>query len=264
MGCLLFVPSRVRNRSDYNSSKQTGFTLLELLVVIGLLGVVASVTLLSYEGVQDDGRHDVTEFEMMELRKALLMFRRDTGELPCRVYREGDFALVDDSLMVQLDFTNLPTIPTVSDYHQWCANQHLGQVDWAMSFLQRFPFNELDTAYTPYLWNPDTKRGWNGPYVNTQGLVDGWGNRFLLFDPELDYPSHYRCKEDSGDYDTTDDVYTCLTADSPSWDATTFTKFADIARVVSFGANGNYEGTNVSDPCLPASGSDDLVLCLLR
>ncbi|MBL1320119.1 MAG: type II secretion system protein [Methylophaga sp.] len=243
--------------------KQLGFTLLELLVVIALLAIVAGVVITSYDGVQDQGRADATKFEMAELRKALLQFRRDNRELPCRVYRDGNY-VPDNTGITQLDFTNLPSTPSVADYYLWCENSHTDQVDWGLTLLLAFPYDNTDTAYTPLLWNPDTKHGWNGPYVNNQGLVDGWGNRFALLDPELDYSPHYRCKENSGDYDTTGDLYSCLTANDASWNAVTYTLPANIVRLVSFGPNGSYEGDNITAPCLPNTDSDDLILCLLR
>lgn len=272
MRCLLFFPSAnpknqtvgrtlVRHCSTkVEPTSQSGFTLLELLVVIALLAIIAGAATLGYEGVQDQGRADVTRYEMTEIRKALLQFRRDTHEFPCRVYRTGNY-VPDNTGITQLDFANLPTTPTTANYHEWCLNEFNDQ-DWALSMLLSFPYDNTATAYIDLLWNPDTKRGWNGPYVNNQGIKDAWGNNILLFDPELDYSPEYRCKENgSGDYDTTGDLYSCLKASDSSFDSS-YTKEANIVRLVSIGEDGIYDGTNISDPCL--ANNDDFVLCLLR
>ncbi len=58
---------------------QTGFMLLELLMVVALLAVPVGLALLGYEGIQEQGRDESTLFEMAEIRKALLQFRRDSG-----------------------------------------------------------------------------------------------------------------------------------------------------------------------------------------
>lgn len=243
--------------------RQSGFTLIELLTVITVLAILAGIALVSYDGVQDNGRDAVTKFEMAEIRKALLQFRRDSGEFPCRVYRDGQYN-PDNTGITQLDFTNLPPSPTAADYHTWCKNEHANQVNWGLTLLLTFPYENTDTDYTRLLWNPDTKRGWHGPYVNQQGLRDSWGHRLVLLDPELDYSPHYRCKANGADYDTNGNLYDCLTADAIGFDALTYTKPADIARLVSYGPDGHYEGDNTTDPCLPKSNSDDLVLCLLK
>ncbi|MDF1587656.1 MAG: prepilin-type N-terminal cleavage/methylation domain-containing protein [Gammaproteobacteria bacterium] len=246
---------------------QAGFTLIELLVVITLLGIVAGVVVLNYEDVQDSGRYDATQFEMAEIKKALLQFRRDTREFPCRVYRSGDY-VPDNTVMPQLSFAGLPSA-TSANYHTWCRNGHTGQTNWGMTMLLTFPYDNTDLTYTPLLWNPDTKQGWHGPYINNQGIVDAWGNRILLLDPELDYSPEYRCKKNAGgNYDTTGDTYSCLRADDPGWNAANYTLPANVARIVSLGENGvldsdiDYANVAEDEWCLPKG--DDIVLCLLR
>lgn len=270
MRCLLFFPysqpvgqTSVRQCSTkIYTTFQTGFTLLELLVVIALLAIIAGAATLGYDGVQDQGRADVTRYEMAEIRKALLQFRRDTQEFPCRVYRAGNY-VPDNIEMSQLDFTDLPAIPTTADYHEWCSNESGNQDHWGLSKLLIFPYDNTDTAYIDLLWNPDTKRGWHGPYINNQCIKDAWGNNIFLLDPELDYSPEYRCKKNgSGDYDTTGNLYSCLKASDPDWDQSTYTKEANIVRLVSMGENGDYDGINISDPCTP--NQDDLILCLLK
>ena len=241
---------------------QAGFTLLELLVVITVMGILSTVAVMSYDGMQEQGQYDTTRVEMTEIRNALLQFRRDTGEFPCRVYLAGNYA-PDNTGISRLDFAGLPTTPTAANYQTWCRNGFANQQDDALSLLVKFPYDDTNTAYTGLLWNPDTKRGWNGPYLKDVGLADGWGHRFVLLYPELDYRPAFRCKTDAGGgLDVTTGEYECLTADDPAWDASTFTEDANVARLVSFGPNGVYDSQNAATPC-DADG-DDLVLCLLR
>ncbi|PCJ32737.1 MAG: hypothetical protein COA90_02075 [Gammaproteobacteria bacterium] len=259
MRCLLFFPTPLAT----NSSRQTGFTLIELLVVITLLAIVASIAVTGYDDVSEQARIDTTKFEMAELRKALLQFRRDNRELPCRVYRDGTYS-PDKSSMV-LNFDSLAAAsPTREAYDAWCMNQAAtDQLDSGLSILNQFPYDT--TAELPLLWNPDTKLGWNGPYINNQGITDGWGKQFILVDPELDYGVSYRCENDgSDDYAITAGLYKCINPDHVDWDEDDFTKDANIARVVSVGPDGQYDGLNLTNPCQPATDSDDLVLCLLK
>ncbi|PHS29699.1 MAG: hypothetical protein COA95_11440 [Methylophaga sp.] len=258
MRCLLFFP---RNKNTKPQSS-TGLTLIELLVVVLILAILAGIMLTSHEDVSEQARYDITKFEMVELRKALLQFRRDSNEFPCRIYRSGDY-VADITVMSNMDFTSLPLTPTVADYHSWCKNEFSGQIESGLSMLFKFPYDDLDVAFIPLLWNPDTNRGWNGPYLHNQDITDTWGNHFLLLDPELTYGPSYRCKKTlTDDYDVTGNLYSCLTPNDTGWDASTYTKYANIVRLVSTGENGVYDGVNISNPCQP--NQDDLVLCLLR
>jgi len=242
--------------------RAAGFTLLELLVVISLLAILAGLSISAYEGVQDQARLDAAEFEMAEIRDALLQFRRDTNELPCRIYRSGNYNPFTNT-MPELDFTGIAG-STAANFQQWCEYQDTSQVNSALTMLQQFPFDALTT--TNLVWNPDTKRGWNGPYLSNRPLTDPWGNAYQLLDAELDYPNRFRCEHDgtaNQDYRISSNLYSCLNVTNAAITAN-HTLNADIARLVSAGPDGIFSAENTSDICLPATNSDDFVLCLLR
>lgn len=266
--CLLGNTAHNRQHSICFSPKKShiaGFTLLELLAVIALLAILSAAALVSFDGTDEQARLDVTKQEIAELRKALLQFRRDNRELPCRVYREGKYQ-PDDVGMTELSFPNTSGW-TTADFANWCANDEEAlQDDNALSMLNRFPFGVIE-ANKDLLWNPDIKLGWNGPYISKEGLTDAWGKGYRLLDPELDYNQAYRCKADGTEYyiDAGTGNYSCLTPNDDDWDAT-YILPANVARVISTGPNGVFETGDTdylsTDPCV-AQG-DDLVLCLLR
>jgi prepilin-type N-terminal cleavage/methylation domain-containing protein len=244
--------------TDYKSRYQ-GFTLIELLVVITLIGIVAGVAVLGYDDYQEQARYDATLFEMAEIRKALLQFRRDTGEMPCRVYRAGNYQ-PNNVNMVALDFTALAG-NTPADYQFWCEYGDANQVDSALSMLQAFPYDRQTEA--GLLWNRDTHRGWNGPYIRNNVLTDPWGNPYLLLDAELDYSNRFQCLNNGGAYDLVGGNYECLDATDPAI-TLNHNLDADIVRLVSVGPDGVFGGDNTPPDCSPAAGSDDFVLCILR
>lgn len=69
-----------------------GFTLIELLVVVSLLAVLATMALISNEGVNEQAEIDATKYEMAELRKALLQFKRDVGAFPNDLLQLGSYS----------------------------------------------------------------------------------------------------------------------------------------------------------------------------
>lgn len=283
MRCLLF------NRQLFcqpDSQGQTGFTLIEILLVIVLLGVVSIAAINAFDGNEDQGRENVTRLEMAELQKALIQFRRDNREMPCMAYRDGRFGPntinAEYSTANYLGFTDdyvLPASPataTTVDWQNWCldgfVNSNRVISSNALRMLNAFPYEIADFEFL--LWESSRQSGWNGPYISREGLTDGWGNPYLLLDPELAFNQRYRCLADAGGaYDVSGDAYDCqpITAISVPAD---YPLPADIVRIVSTGENGILETVfdettldevdvaDRDDPCV-AEG-DDLVLCILR
>lgn len=238
-------------------SNMAGFTLLELLAVIALLAILATGALVAYDGTDEQARIDVTKMEMSELRNALLQFRRDTGAFPCGVYHEPNVDGDVRAYSLDIDNMNMPDMPapsaTLSEQAEWCEVNGL-------AMLTEYPF-EFEEPIQHKLWNPDTKRGWNGSYISREGLTDAWGNRFLLINPELDFarpPSMCIPPEPSAQF------YECRSINDQEYTASpaSYSEFGDIARIISMGPNNENDSQAASDPCV-AEG-DDIVLCLLR
>jgi prepilin-type N-terminal cleavage/methylation domain-containing protein len=293
MWFLLF--DRQHNNTNRCQHGQGGFTLIEILMVIVLLGIVSIAAINAFDGNEDQARENITRLELSELQKALLQFRRDNRELPCLVYVEfpanqkytpfislSDFSSDMDRL--QFDTPDDPTDPaqpdSVATYAQWCSDslenapsEDVIQSDNALSMLNQFPF-PLQSSNSDLLWSQDTQSGWNGPYISKEALKDGWGNPYKLLDPELAYDQRYRCADDgSGNYERSAGYYDCL----PAQDITVPADYplaGNIARIASSGPDGIFEsqtseydllGTDPNipdDPCVALG--DDIVRCLLN
>ena len=130
-----------------------GLTLIELLVVVAILATVAGTVLVSQEGVEDRTRVDLTNHQLVELRAAILRFRRDTGYLP----KHGPYDLVSVGGPGEIT-------PTAADGSVLTGAEEDAYRDWFYS-----PANLIQLYKNPLKekrkWDPDTKRGWNGPYL---------------------------------------------------------------------------------------------------
>jgi general secretion pathway protein G len=60
----------------------SGFTLVELMIVIVSIGILATIGIISYNGITDRARNGQTVNAAEQWIKALQIFRARTGQLP--------------------------------------------------------------------------------------------------------------------------------------------------------------------------------------
>lgn len=64
---------------DRGTQRQRGFTVVELLVVIVVIGILAAITIVAYNGVQDRGRFSKEQQDLKNIHEALLLYRSDNA-----------------------------------------------------------------------------------------------------------------------------------------------------------------------------------------
>ncbi|MEM6439087.1 MAG: prepilin-type N-terminal cleavage/methylation domain-containing protein [Pseudomonadota bacterium] len=112
--------------------KQSGYSLLELLVTLGIITAVAGVGVQVYNGLNEDVDDRLVLRELSEMASAVRRFRVETGYWP----KQGVFAgAADGNLAHPANLAQLFTEP-------------------------------LDAGGDPlFSYDPATGTGWNGPYV---------------------------------------------------------------------------------------------------
>ncbi len=63
-------------------ARQKGFTIVELLIVIVVIGILATITTVAYGTAQNNARVNKASAELSSIRKAMLAYKVTTGELP--------------------------------------------------------------------------------------------------------------------------------------------------------------------------------------
>src|SRR3989338_2002064 len=91
-----------------------GFTLIELLVVISIIGILASLAIVSFSGTQKKARDTERKSDLRQYQNALEIFaNRNNGLFPS--YTNSGGASLSTTLCSDLNLTNCPVDPRHED-----------------------------------------------------------------------------------------------------------------------------------------------------
>jgi general secretion pathway protein G len=111
-------------QSKASSNAPYGFTLIELLVVISIIGVLASIVMMSVSDSQKKGRDAGRKVQVQEILKALELGYSDSGLYP--TVAAGGVALTDAGLQGQLvggsSNRYLKRVPDEPQSYYYCAS----------------------------------------------------------------------------------------------------------------------------------------------
>ena len=60
--------------------KQPGFTIVELLIVIVVIGILAAITIVAYNGIQQRARDTARKSDLAQIAKGLQIYNIDKGD----------------------------------------------------------------------------------------------------------------------------------------------------------------------------------------
>lgn len=133
---------------------QSGFTLMEIMVVIIVIAVLASVAGPMIGSITDQGRASATKSKLSALKSALISYKNDVGRFPY----VGNTA-ADASDGAAYNSANAAYLDSTQDKNVLVSN-----------------------TTEPFTTN--YQRRWKGPYMDANPedfMVDGWGNRIDYF-----------------------------------------------------------------------------------
>ena len=62
--------------------KQTGFTIVELLIVIVVIGILAAITIVAYNGIQNRAHDTAVQSDLSNIAKKIRIYEADAGYYP--------------------------------------------------------------------------------------------------------------------------------------------------------------------------------------
>jgi type II secretion system protein G len=86
MSAEVFVTSvfqaLIRHHNMKFSNKRDGFTIIELLIVIAIIGILAALLLSNFIGIRQRSRDAQRKADLRQIQAALEIYRSDQGEYP--------------------------------------------------------------------------------------------------------------------------------------------------------------------------------------
>ncbi|MFA6036768.1 MAG: type II secretion system major pseudopilin GspG [Legionellales bacterium] len=141
---------------DYQRKKQSGFTLIEVMVVVMILGILAAIVVPRIVSRPEEAKIVKAKQDIARLEAALDLYRLDNGTYPTQ--QQGLVALVTKP--------TTPPLPT-----NWSASGYVNRLPtdpWANDYQYRNPgtHGEIDI----YSFGPSGQEGGEG----TQAEVGNW------------------------------------------------------------------------------------------
>ena len=104
-----------------NSQKQNGFTIVELLIVIVVIGILAAITIVAYNGVQDRAKVSRVAHDLQTFTNVFAQYYADNGTYPCFDHSYSDTKEITWSK----PYIKWPKTPWNTSYH-WEINYGSG------------------------------------------------------------------------------------------------------------------------------------------
>lgn len=158
-----------------------GFTIVELLIVIVVIGILAAITIVAFNGIQDRAKFTQKRTDLASINKALRMYYADVGSYPISpstptagnyVYQR--IASTDNDFIPGLAPKYISKIPMITDGPTGAANNNtfIYRSDGSSYTLQRL--YQLGT--TPQTM-PSGEWGQVPTEMKEGSFLDRWGFR---------------------------------------------------------------------------------------
>ena len=140
--------------------KESGFTIVELLVVIVVIAILASISVVSYNGIQQRARDSARDSAVRSLKLALEVYKSDINTYPAPVAAgTGVNVTALTSALVPTYISKIPNDPLLSKSIDYVTNSSADGYGMLVSYESR--------DKCKYMVGSNTAPGWWGTGVPT-------------------------------------------------------------------------------------------------
>ena len=167
------------------SRKQTGFTIVELLIVIVVIAILAAISVVAYTGIQNRANDTAVQSDINNFAKKIMLYHAEHGEYPVGGSSSLPSGIADDFSLARGSYST-----SIYNFY-YCTGTVSGSPAFAVGAVSqsnnRYYYSSLNGSLTSYAgtWNqsaqncpgmlPSVDTGWTYTYGHhgTNGWL-GW------------------------------------------------------------------------------------------
>ncbi|MBM3210421.1 prepilin-type N-terminal cleavage/methylation domain-containing protein [Candidatus Saccharibacteria bacterium] len=140
--------------------RSPGFTIVELLIVIVVIAILAAITIVAYNGIQERARYSSMQSDIKNIDTAIKMYHADNGHYPHNGVGAGSTTNTNIGAMLGSNYlprTPLPNAPNSYYAYIWTTGGTEYKVVRLVNLAEQFP--EIEKSH-PSLDTRRPGRGW--------------------------------------------------------------------------------------------------------